>query len=92
MMKNKWGEVLKPKTIKWHDQTITIPFNCAIYTDKETKVRNRFGGEECTLPGYAVAVYDTIIGAEKFEEWNTVRLGLDWFMKYFPKQYMTLLD
>ena len=91
-MRNKWGEELKPKTIEWNGQQVTVPFNCAIYTDKETKVQNRFGGEECTLPGYAVAVYDTIIGAEKFEEWNTVRLGLDWFMKYFPKQYMTLLD
>ena len=92
MMKNKWGEVLKPKTIKWHDQTITIPFDCAIYTDKETKVRNRFGGEECILPGYAVSVYDTIIGAEQFEAYDIVRAGIDWFRQHFPKQYMVVLD
>ena len=43
-------------------------------------------------PGYAASVYDTIIGAERFEEYNPVRLGLDWFAKHFPKQYMVLLD
>ena len=92
MMKNKWGQELKPKKIKWHNQDITMPFDCSVYTDKEVKVQNRFGGEECTLPGYAVSVYDTIIGAERFEEYNTMRLGLDWFAEYFPKQYMVLLD
>ena len=91
-MKNKWGEELKPKKIKWHDQDITMPFNCAIYKDKEVKIQNRFGGEECTVPGYAASVYDTIIGAERFGEYNTMRLGLDWFAKHFPEQYMVLLD
>ena len=91
-LKNKWGEELKPKKIKWHDQDITMPFNCAIYKDKEVKLQNRFGGEECTVPGYAASVYDTIIGAERFGEYNTMRLGLDWFAKHFPKQYMVLLD
>ena len=91
-MKNKWGEELKPKKIKWHDQDITLPFNCAVYTDKQVKIQNRFGGEECTVPGYAASVYDTIIGAERFGEHNTMRLGLDWFAKHFPEQYMVLLD
>jgi len=26
------------------------------------------------------------------DEWQKVRNGLDWFRKYFPKQYMVLLD
>ena len=91
-MKNKWGEKLEPKTVTWNGQKITVPFNCAIYKDKEVKIQNRFGGEECTVPGYAASVYDTIIGAERFEEYNTMRLGLDWFSKHFPKQYMVLLD
>ena len=91
-MKNKWGEKLEPKTIDWNGQKVTVPFNCAIYTEKEVKIKNRFGGEECTVPGYAASVYDTIIGAERFNEVNTMRLGLDWFMKHFPKQYMVLLD
>ena len=45
-----------------------------------------------SVPGYAAAVYDVIMGAEQFQQWETHRKGLDWFMKYFPKQYMVLLD
>ena len=44
------------------------------------------------MPGYAAAVYDTIIGAERFEDWDTVRAGLDWFQKHFAEQYMVVLD
>ena len=54
------------------------------------------------LPGFAVAVYDVILGSEVIADQNygpmgqdavkTMRKGLDWFRKYFPKQYMTLLD
>ena len=91
-MKNKWGEKLEPKTVTWHGKKITVPFNCAIYKDKEVKIQNRFGGEECTLPGYAASVYDTIIGAEQFGAYDIVRAGLDWFRQHFPKQYMVVLD
>ena len=58
----------------------------------EEIVKNRFGGESCTLPAFAVAVYDVIIGSEMFQDWKSQRKGLDWFIKYFPKQYMVLLD
>ena len=44
------------------------------------------------MPGYAAAVYDTIIGAEQFEDWDTVRAGLDWFKQHFAAQYMVVLD
>ena len=71
-----------------------------------TKVRNRFNGNETELPEFAVAVYDVIMGSEAMATghddqvgqpghsffWDTVRAGLDWFRKYFPKQYMVLLD
>ena len=82
----------KKKKIKWHGQDITMPFNCSVYLDKEVEIANRFSGEKTKMPGYAASVYDTIIGAERFEEYNTMRLGLDWFAKHFPKQYMVLLD
>ena len=49
-------------------------------------------GEKTKMPGYAASVYDTIIGAERFEAYEIVRAGLDWFKKYFPKQYMVVLD
>ena len=91
-MRNKWGEELKPKTIEWNGQQVTVPFDCAIYTDKEVKIENRFGGEECTVPGYAAAVYDVIIGAESLQKYDLVEKGCDWFSRNFPKQYMVLLD
>jgi hypothetical protein len=82
----------KKKTIEWHGKKVSVPFDCHIYPEKEVKIKNRFGGEECTMPGYAAAVYDTIIGAEMFKDWDTHRAGLDWFSRNFPKQYMVVLD
>ena len=82
----------KKKTIDWYGSKVNVPFDCGIYPEKQVTIANRFTGQECTMPGYAAAVYDTIIGAEQFEEHNTMRLGLDWFSKHFPKQYMVLLD
>ena len=80
------------KKIEWHGQQVTLPFDCSVYTDKEIEIANRFSGEKTKMPGYAASVYDTIIGAERFEAWDIVRAGLDWFKKYFPKQYMVVLD
>ena len=84
----------KPKKtkIKWHGQQVTLPFNCSVSQDKTVKIANRFTGEETEKPGYAASVNDTIIGADRFEAWDIVRAGLDWFKKYFPKQYMVVLD
>ena len=58
----------------------------------KTKVRNRFNGDETELPEFAVAVYDVIMGSEMLQDDKTMRKGLDFFIKYFPKQYMVLLD
>ena len=57
------------------------------------------------LPAFAVAIYDTIMGSQQIASnydrvhgdgssplWDTVRKGLDWFRKYFAKEYMVLLD
>jgi len=33
-----------------------------------------------------------IQGCEQFEDYENVRLGLDWFMKFNPSAYMILLD
>ena len=82
----------KRKKIEWHGQQVVMPFDCSVYTDKEIEIANRFSGEKTKMPGYAASVYDTIIGAERFEAWDIVRAGLDWFKKYFPKQYMVVLD
>jgi len=42
--------------------------------------------------GFAVAVYDVIMGSEQAEDYDTMRKGITWFQQYFPKQYMVLLD
>ena len=80
------------KIVEHEGKKIKMPFDCQIYPEKEVKIANRFTGQECTMPGFAAAVYDTIIGAEQFEDWDTVRAGLDWFKQYFAAQYMVVLD
>ena len=82
----------KKKTIDWYGKKVSVPFDCQIYPEKEVEIANRFSGQKTTMPGYAAAVYDTIIGAERFEDWATVRAGLDWFQKHFAEQYMVVLD
>ena len=54
----------KKKTIEWYGSKVNVPFDCQIYPEKQVTIANRFTGQECTMPGYAAAVYDTIIGAE----------------------------
>ena len=72
-----------------------MPFDVDLTLDAKDKlieVPNRFSGEVAHLPWFAVAVYDTIMGAERLEDYATMRKGLTWFQKNFPKEYMTLLD
>ena len=59
---------------------------------KELTISNRFSGESATVPAFAVAIYDTIIGAERIQDYTLMQKGLDWFSRNFTKQYMTLLD
>ena len=69
-----------------------LPFECAVLDEAPVEVRNPYSGETCVLTPEAVAVYDTITGAQMFEDFETVRKGLDWFIKNYPKEYMILLD
>ena len=71
---------------------IKLPFDCTIYDKEPVVVTNPFSGESCTLTPEAVAVYDTLKGAEMVQDYNLVRKGLDWFSENFPKEYMILLD
>ena len=58
------------KEVTWNNKTYKIPFSVNLNWDKgqEIEVRNRFGGGSCKLPWFAVAVYDLIMGAERFED------------------------
>ena len=95
------------KEIKYNNKVYKLPFAVSLPEDPtaEEEISNRFNGEKTKLPAFAVAVYDIIIGSEQIASntdrlhgdgtsplWKQVRKGLDWFIKYFPKQYMVLLD
>ena len=69
-----------------------LPFDCRVIDTKPVVVANRFTGDKITIPPDAVAVYDSIMGAELFNDYATMRKGLDWFIKYHAKEYMVLLD
>ena len=82
------------QTIKYNDKDYKLPFDVGLSDEPTTTdtVANKFNGEEVQLPQFAIAVYDTIRGAEMLEDYRTVRKGLDWFRRHFAKEYMVLLD
>lgn len=69
-----------------------LPFECKIYDKEPVEVTNQFSGKSCMLEPDAVAVFDSIKGAEITKEYDMAQKGLEWFRKYFPKEYMILLD
>jgi hypothetical protein len=83
------------QVVKYNDKEYKIPFDVNLTLDAQDKlieVPNRFSGATASLPWFAVAVYDMIIGAERLKDYKTMERGLSWFAKHFPKEYMTLLD
>ena len=88
--------------IKYNNKTYSIPkpFDQCYFGAQPTKmmtIGNRFNdesgaGQYAKLPAFAVAIYDTIIGAERTEDYTTMQKGLDWFSRNFTKEYMVLLD
>ena len=86
----KWAtEEWVPKKITL--KTSELPFICEVGDEPEI-VANRFNGQEVELQPEAVAVYDTIMGAEMMEQWPIVRKGITWFRQNYPEEYMVLLD
>ncbi len=96
------------KEITYKDKKIKLPFPDADYSSdpfKMEEVKNPFSGQSIAMPRFAVAVYDVTMGsnhlAERYDSkhgrgtaphWANVRKGLDWFRRYFAKEYMVLLD
>ena len=69
------------------------PFNQKIQIyDNGAIVKNPYSGETARLNALELSIYDTIKGCEQFEDYENVRLGLDWFMKFNANAYMILLD
>ena len=89
------------RTIKYNNKEYKIPqpFDQCFFGAEPTKVMtigNRFNDEDsqqyAKLPAFAVAIYDTIIGAEQTEDYDLMQKGITWFQKNFTKEYMVLLD
>ena len=85
------------KTIKYNDKTYNIPkpFDECFFGSEPTKevtLTNRFSGQTATVPAFAVAIYDTILGAEHTQNYDLMQKGLNWYRNYFAEQYMILLD
>ena len=60
--------------------------------NRTIKTTNPYSGESAMLNKEEFALYHIIKGAELAEDYDTVRKGLDWFMKHNAKAYMVLLD
>ena len=87
--------------ITYNNTTYTIPkpfdqCNFGANPTHELTIMNRFNEpgfvQSAKLPAFAVAIYDTIIGAEHTEDYTTVQKGLTWFQKNFTDEYYVLLD
>ena len=79
--------------------SIPKPFDQCFFGSEPTKlmtIGNRFNDEDhqqyAKLPAFAVAIYDTIIGAERSEDFKLMQKGLTWFQKNFVNEYYVLLD
>ena len=74
------------------NKEIKLPFDCTVYDTEPQVVTNPFSGDSVMLAPAAIAVYDTVMGANMIGDYKTVQKGVSWFRKYFPKEYMVLLD
>ena len=64
------------KTITYNNKQYKLPFDVELPEDPtaEVEIANRFSGEKTTMPEFAAAVYDTIIGSEMFGDYKTCLL------------------
>ena len=84
-------------TITYNNKTYKIPkpFDECYFGKEPTKlhtVLNPYSDQAATIPAFALAIYDTIKGAEHIQDYDLMQKGLDWFSRNFTKQYYTLLD
>jgi len=79
----------------WQGKDYPMPFyGMDLDTDrnKMITIENRFGGDSISVPWFAAAVYDVIMGSERLGQWEDHAKGLEWFGEHFPDAYMVLLD
>ena len=68
------------KTIKYNDKTYTIPkpFNECYFGKEPTKehtITNPYSNQSTTIPAFALAIYDTIKGAEQTQNYDLMKMG-----------------
>ena len=73
-------------------KTVKPPFEGLRIRLEPEVISNPYSGASVLLDPVAVAVYDTIVGAERMAQYDMVRKGLTWFRKHYPEEYMVLLD
>ena len=66
-------------------------FDGTIY-DEGDVVTNPFTGETVELTNEELSMYDLIMGAQMFGNYDLMQKGLKWFQEANPKAYMMLLD
>ena len=71
---------------------IKMPFDCVIIDKESKEIANPYTGEKALLTPEAIAVYDTIKGAEMMGQYETMEKGIAWFQANYPKEYFVLLD
>ena len=90
-MSGKNNEHIKKVKVVREQKPLPEWYDGAKYVQWET-VENRFTGDKVLLSPNEVAMYDLIMGAEHFGQWELMRKGLDWFRSANAKAYMILLD
>ena len=85
--------------ITYNNKTYSIPkpFDQCFFGKEPTKEMTvvnpySYGMQSAKLPAFAVAIYDTIKGAEMQEDFTLMQKGLTWFQKNFTNAYYELLD
>ena len=74
------------------NKRIKMPFDCVIMDKESKEIANPYTGEKALLTPEAIAVYDTIKGAEMMGQYETMEKGIAWFQANYPKEYFVLLD
>ena len=101
LLNEDYKETMAQHKITYNGRTYIIPkpFDQCFFGSEPTKemtIHNRFSDEtfqqSAKLPAFAVAIYDTIIGAERTEDWDLMQKGITWFQKNFTDAYFKLLD
>jgi len=69
-----------------------MPFDCVIMDKESKEIANPYTGKKVLLTPEAIAVYDTIKGAEMIGQYETMEKGIAWFQANYPKEYFVLLD